>query len=59
MIAEKKAFKWEITIKMRNSYQEYFKNPMYLEIKCQLLNDGCTKTPQQGKLENIYNRTKI
>ena len=29
------------------------KKPMYSEIKCQPLNDGYTKTPQQGKLENM------
>ena len=41
VIAEKKAFKWEITIKWKVSIKDTFKNPMYLEIECPLLNYGC------------------
>ena len=26
---------------MKNKYKRYFKNPMYLEIKCLFLNDTC------------------
>ena len=42
VIAEKKAFKWEVNIKMRNSYKRYF---MYLEIKYPLLKMGISKKP--------------
>ena len=45
---EKLISKYEINIK-----DTLKKKPMYSEIKCQPLNDGYTKTPQQGKLENM------
>ena len=32
---------------------------MYLEIKCPVLDEGISKKPLQGKLENICNRIKM
>ena len=42
---------------MRNQYQRYSKNPMYLEIKCPLLNNGCIKEAIIRKIRKYFQQT--